>query len=273
MVANNIIIGIAGKKQSGKSSLCKFIEAWFHVTKKSLNYNILQEVNGDISLFPENEQPLPEHKVNFVPELGNIKIYSFADSLKKMCIDILGLPEIACYGTDTDKNAPTKYLWNTLPLGIRTKYSNKTEILETGIVETSDGPAKAIETFIVPRTGQMTGREIMQVMGTDIFRDMFSPEVWVEATFRLIKSENYPLALVADCRFPSEVDSIINNGGYIIRLDRVFDNTDTHPSETALDNYPFEKLGSKCLIIRNNRIEINEKNQLAADWLGKILIK
>ena len=65
----------------------------------------------------------------------------------------------------------------------------------------------------------MTAREVLQYVGTDVFRKM-QHNVWADATVRLIEKENPTLALIADCRFPNEVEAIKNAGGIIIKLNR-----------------------------------------------------
>ncbi len=130
-----------------------------------------------------------------IPPFNSAKIYNFADPLKKdICMNILGLTYEQCYGEDIDKNTVTEVQWE----------GNK-----------------------------LTAREVMQFVGTDLFRKMKN-DVWASATISKIKSEQPRLAIIADCRFPNEVDAIKNAGGLIIKLTRnPF--SSTHSSETALD--------------------------------------
>src|SRR6056300_246319 len=108
----------------------------------------------------------------------NSAIYNFADPLKQLCIDILGFTYDQCYGSDNSKNEYVNCLW--------------------------------------PDSGKpMKAREVMQYVGTNIFRKM-QHNVWADATMRKIQDENLPLALIADCRFPNEVHVIKNAGGLVI---------------------------------------------------------
>ena len=59
----NIIIGLSGKKSSGKTSLCNYFQSF----------------------------------------LKTPKIYSLAEPLKNFCIDVLGLSYEQCYGTEKIK--------------------------------------------------------------------------------------------------------------------------------------------------------------------------
>jgi hypothetical protein len=79
-----------------------------------------------------------------------------------------------------------------------------------------------------------------QIVGQGM-RDLISPDVWVNAT--LLKSAEYKI--IPDVRYPSEVKSIEEHGGIVIRLLRenldLQDGRDpNHTSETALDGYVFD---------------------------------
>lgn len=185
-----MIIAIAGRKQSGKTTSCEFIIEKFYAKTKQ-----------------------------------KAKIYNFADPLKDLCQNILGLNYNQCYGTDDEKNELVNCHWD-----------NK----------------------------QLSAREVMQFLGTDIFRKI-QKNVWVEATIRLIKKENLPLALVADCRFPNEVDAIKQAGGLVIKLNRNPFNSE-HLSEQALDidKYDYSNFD---LVINNQAMDIVHKNQEILDFL------
>ena len=83
------IVGVSGKKQSGKNTVCKYLSKMIQLKASR-----------------------------------TCKIYSFADALKeKVCIDVMGLSKEQCYGTDEQKNTLTGYRWENLPQEI--KYNNK----------------------------------------------------------------------------------------------------------------------------------------------------
>jgi hypothetical protein len=154
------------------------------------------------------------------------KIYNFADPLKRdICINILGLTEDQCYGDDNAKNSKTHIIWE-----------NKL----------------------------LTAREVMQFVGTDLFRKLYNT-VWVDATVKKILREKPDLALIADCRFPNEVESIQKIGGLVIKLNRNPFNSD-HPSETALDecNYSASNFD---FIINNHNMSIDEQNETVVKFL------
>ena len=205
-----VVVGLSGRKQSGKNTVCDYL---------------LEQIDV------------------------KCKIYSFADSLKRFCIDVMGLREEQCYGSDEDKNSITIYTWDNMTYDIQRSYA-------------VDGVMPA---------GQMTAREIMQVFGTDVMRDMFDKDIWVKSTFNLINSQDVDVAFIADTRFPSEVNAIKDqDNGYVIRLTRKVAD-DCHVSETALDDYDFSVLGERACMIDNQDMTIEEQNEIAWNFLKPIL--
>lgn len=139
---------------------------------------------------------------------------AFADALKEMCTNILGVPKSLVYGSEDQKNESTHIVG--LPPGPR-QYTNR----------------------------NLTGRELLQVLGTDVMRE-FYPGVWIDALFRRLArfKETYTLGtyshtvVVDDVRFINEVEAIQNNGGIVIRLTRESPGCkDLHISEGELDGY------------------------------------
>ncbi len=87
---------------------------------------------------------------------------------------------------------------------------------------------------------KMTYGQLLQHIGTDIWRDKYSPHIWRE----IVKgqSSGVDFLLVTDIKFPDEAE-IIN---YTIRLNRtnrqLSGRDPHHKSETALDDYPFDEI-------------------------------
>lgn len=83
----------------------------------------------------------------------------------------------------------------------------------------------------------MTVREVLQFVGTDLFRTQIDPDVWVKSIFRRKYGEN-DLVIIADARFPNEC-AFAKQHGMLVKIER--DNgiaaQDMHISERALDNY------------------------------------
>ena len=99
------------------------------------------------------------------------------------------------------------------------------------------------------RKGKMTAREFMQFFGTDIMRKIH-PNVWANACINKITREGSGLAIIADVRFPNEVEAINKAGGKVLRLERDV-HEDSHDSETALDADNYDH--SKFWHVLNNR--------------------
>jgi hypothetical protein len=183
-----MIIAFAGRKQSGKTTSAEFV-------------------------------------ANLFWKYGDSKIYNFADPLKALCIDILGLEYRQCYGSDDDKNQLVNCYWD-----------NK----------------------------QLTAREVLQIVGTDMFRKMQN-HVWSNATIRQIQRENPDIAIIADCRFPNEVTAIKNVGGIVIKLTRNPYNSN-HASEIALDPDQYDQ-SIFDLVVDNDNMTITEQNKAIYEFL------
>jgi hypothetical protein len=176
------ILGFAGRKQAGKTTCAKFFQS----------------------------------------KNAGIRIYSFADRLKWLCVELLGLEEYQVWGTDEEKNQPTHLRWENMP----------------GI------PTIQLDIDIPQKTGFMTGREVLQYIGTNIFRKIYG-DCWVRVTLRDIQRDNLPIAIIDDVRFPNEVVGINKAGGHVIKLTRRVTRLDEpeHYSEAALDGFDFNPAG------------------------------
>jgi len=84
-----------------------------------------------------------------------------------------------------------------------------------------------------------TPREIMQFMGTDCYRAI-DDNFWVKQLFKTLSKDGKKNAVISDCRFRSEVDAVLERGGYHVRIyrrdaDKIHNSN--HASETSLDDY------------------------------------
>ncbi len=100
----------------------------------------------------------------------------------------------------------------------------------------------------------MSVRQLLQKLGTDALRDNLHENVWVNALMadyvekpvNVLEGEGYRLEdtlpnwIITDTRFPNEAKVIEEKGGILLRVERSTCNLGTHPSETALDDFPFE---------------------------------
>ena len=69
------------------------------------------------------------------------------------------------------------------------------------------------------KTGKhITPRNMLQLMGTEVGRDMIDPNIWVYSLERRL--ELYPNVVIADVRFPNEIKFIQSKGGFVVRVKR-----------------------------------------------------
>lgn len=169
------------------------------------------------------------------------KVLNFADPLKKFCVEVLGIDSKLVYGDNNAKNTLTKYKWNDLFDEIRVKYSCSRGWKHPSVSDErcSCGTCHSINykdtLFGFLKTGLMTVREVLQVWGTDINRNGFNQDIWAEAPFYHKHDEK--IIILADTRFPNEVDAIKQHGGIIMRMERDCAPKSNHDSEMALDGY------------------------------------
>lgn len=148
---------------------------------------------------------------------------------------------------------------------------------------------------------EYTVRLLLQHLGTEVGRSIH-PNFWINALMSEYKALNYehcvasegsitpvfPNWIITDCRFPNEAKAVKDRGGIVIRVERniisrtvkptsydnlkhcsvddlrTTDKIDTHPSETALDDYSFDYVIDNNgtideLIIKVKEILIKEK--------------
>lgn len=263
---NQTIIALSGRKSAGKNTLCQFIRHYFtqHVVCK-------------------NNPTYEGHYHNQV-ELHTVEC-SFADDLKEFCVNTLGLKKEHCYGSEEEKNLPTDYLWDDVPPFLRWKFGTDPILKEMSKNSAISEEMRlyyyhAISTLAEEephrypepeglRTGPMSGREVMQIFGTDLIRETFG-NVWAAATIRRIKRNGKSLSVITDNRFPNEIEAVLHHpNGFIIRLTRSpFGCQDLHPSEAALDSYNWNK--DRCFVLDNSNLNMEEQKSAVIPILNRI---
>ena len=254
------IIAFAGKKQSGKNTACNFVLAMklaelaiCKVSRLSKEggvevSDVLGETRPDMEWIPF-KPPHIDIEGLFNNELSPfVKMYGLADALKRMSISILGLDYQQVFGTDSDKNSKTKLKWENMPAVI-----SPSELKKRGV---SKKDAEKLG-MIVHAKGSMTAREVLQYVGTDVFRKMNS-DVWLNSLLGEIESDSPELALISDVRFENEIEVIQKNKGFVIGLTRdPYEQTDRHSSESEI-----EKCLEVCdIIVDNSSLTIPEQNE------------
>ena len=214
------ILGFSGVKQSGKTTCCKFLHG-YQLRLHDVVEKFLMDEEGNLIVnaiqIDENGKEVEglgfldiERKdIEFVEYAGRsiwpyVKAFSFADPLKIISVQLFGLTEEQCHGTDEEKNTPVNIKWDDVPLAGK-------------------------------KTGFMTAREFLQYFGTDVCRKI-KPDIWVDSCIKRMLESGTELAIVPDVRFPNEAEAIRKAGGKVIRLTRS-PYEDQHESETALNDY------------------------------------
>lgn len=84
-------------------------------------------------------------------------------------------------------------------------------------------------------------RSLLQRMGTEVGRNLFGADFWVDQAFRGIERDGGTRYVFTDCRFENEAQAIRERGGRVWRVTRPgIEAVNAHPSETALDLYDFD---------------------------------
>ncbi len=104
-------------------------------------------------------------------------------------------------------------------------------------------------------------RRLLQVYGTEVMRNNFGEDVWVNLTFNKIKLENPENVAISDLRFPNELKAIKNYGGKLVKIksNRVSD-ADNHASEQDLPDELFD------YVITNNGTLEEFQNKIKILW-------
>jgi hypothetical protein len=225
-MSKKLIIAFAGKKQSGKDTCGNFV------------------INNNDRLFKKDSV---------------IRKYCFANKIKQdICIDILGLNEKQCYGTETEKNSLTRYKWEDLPHYESIPWNEHP-------IDSVGGKARW------KPTGFMSARNLMQEVGTGIFRRM-NNNVWVDALLKQIENDIVDIAVICDMRFANEVEAVQAFGGKVIKLTRDIGGADQHGSERELDSDKFDQKKFDA-IIDNHNLDIDKTNKVVAATLDKWIHK
>ena len=265
------LLAFAGHKQAGKTTASNFLHGYQLRANGVIDgFDILEDGRLIIKTNAINHEGEEELTQGFLevgrddPEFADwaaynmwpfVKKYSFASPLKHISTELFGLSHDNVYGSEAKKNTNTFFRWEDMP-GVVTKKDRYTKKL------IADGVVK------YHKPGKMTHREFLQFFGTDVCRKIYD-EIWFTKLLNDVHAEQPLIAIVDDCRFINEVESIQKTGGKVIYLSRS-PYQDSHSSESELDNYDdFDT------VIDNSDLTIHETNVKiisALDdwgWLGK----
>lgn len=239
-----MIIGISGKMQTGKDTVAKIIQS---IT------------NGD------REDKIAEIVLNnWIGSESNWKIVKFADKLKDIVCLLTGCTREELEDNDfKNKNLPICWIRYGYADGFSHVYPRNGEKQTIMNNKQCDKERYEEELKINWQTtykSHPTYREVLQYIGTDLFRKKLHEDTWVNATMADYKSTNkivgdaiiinnkyivppghgehsgktilsdrfeydtkvpvYPNWIIPDVRFPNEVKAIEDRGGFVIRINR-----------------------------------------------------
>jgi hypothetical protein len=216
----HMIIGMSGKKGSGKNQVGEFI-------KDSL---------AGVTFMGGSEYERQDHAV----------CLALADPIKQISVDYFGVPKDIAWGTQEQKeNTLTEWRWEEIP---------------THMPGVTNYP------------GEMSVRELLQWIGTELFRQNMHNDFWIKATLNLIegKHSNFKHHVITDVRFPNEIHGVREAGGVNVRMWRKgLTSTDQHASETSLDHEDLKL--QRCTLLGfgegNRVVKIPESLQSGFDYV------
>lgn len=244
------LIGLSGKKQSGKDTVCKIIQ---YLT--FLNYS--KDKRWTYSEFEEEFNK----RGHFHPDYDNISGWQkkmFAEKLKQIVCLLIGCTMKQL----EDEKFKGKELGEEWWYYIRIDNSSGSQ--SKVLLPYLEWKDNLFSDKVFPT--KLTPRLLLQLLGTECGRQIIHPNIWVNALMsnyrpigvkqlfsdeyiqRLTDRKDdfcpkvdepiYPNWIITDVRFPNEVKAIKDRDGIIIRVNRfgMIDNS-THESETTLDNY------------------------------------
>lgn len=241
------LLGISGKAGDGKDLVGKIIQTllWLNssstnnmMDKNKLTMPVEEFVKTDLIFTPKGWRGFCNVGIE-----SNWKIKKFAYKVKQILSILTGIP-IEDFEKEEVKNSYLGEEWNRWrPIGyfdtetIATKlFASKEDAEKYSRCNSRNKERGAIQEVI-------TVRQAMQLVGTDLFRDKFHPDTWVNALFsnykklrNLCKNHNkqikewglcekehtYPNWIITDLRFENEAQAIKDRGGVLIRVNRKF---------------------------------------------------
>lgn len=242
-----MIIGFLGNLQSGKSSSCRYVVG--EVMKKSGLIQkfgmtedgmlIVPDRDGNYGIFDfekNNSDTMTNFRRNILDKM--VSIINFADPLKQDCCKYFGIPEELVWGGKKDKDTLLKITWGDI----------------------QDVFKPAFDMDVKKKKKRMSVRDVL-ITYADMVRSI-NPEAFVNAAFHKISKSEADLFLIGDVRYEYEVNAIRENGGKVIRLNKIVELTG-HSSEQAHTIDP----SLVNLEVNNDELTMKEKNMVIKESL------
>lgn len=244
------LIGISGKLQSGKNTVAAIIQ--YLTAKEPYQVSLEEYVNGFWLHDSQN---------------NTWQIKSFAYKLKQVLSLLTGI-SVQDLEKEEVKQSKLPVEWLCWKLSFITGHNDIDHLVWKAFSTEDEARTYMDENYIVGGHLEQylpTYREMLQFVGTDLFRNQLHPDVWVNALFadykalytnnpwyddkdifsvseqdELLHPPQCPNWLIPDTRFPNEYSAIEYRQGIVVRVERAgLKSQSMHISETALDGHTF----------------------------------
>lgn len=250
------LIQLTGSLQSGKTTTASAIYGYL-IAQNGIAPSVTFKENGDmylifdkktnegIKLDIDDSDPLI---VDFLNKnvWKYVKHSNLATALKESLIMLFGISREYLYGTNEQKNQPTHIMWEDMlkliPENLRANYMG--------------------------RTGPMSGRNLMQIWGTEICRTLDS-DCHIKSSLKLLMENDPIIGIMPDGRFENEfeyIDSMRPNVDFKIWQIKLkkSDLKSDMPAEQAAAGIDESRYD---LVVDNNNMSTLEKNKIVIDFL------
>lgn len=234
-----MLIGIAGKKQSGKDEVARMI--------RYLYWKKLVTDKGTLKDEQLVEYPL---FTNFALDGNNVQNKKFADKLKDM----------VCLLLNCSRELLEKEEFKNTPLGEEWWYYKfQDRVVTLPDFEELHKHQKEWLTLVKP-----TPRTFLQLLGTECGRKIIHPNIWVNATMNDYLPNNpifeKPNWVISDVRFPNEVKVIKDFDGLNIRVERLSGDRHCTCGLSELEHL-YEKEGTVYSKYRHFFVQVEEEHE------------
>lgn len=244
---------IGGCKQSGKTTSATAIYG-YHLVSVGAIPNAIYDSDGQMRIVyneekneglifnidSTDEEFLNWKNSNFSKYISHV---SFADELKNTCSRQFGLDLSKLRGSNDQKNELTHIKWANIAKLL--SGTRKAELKKSG----------KLDQF-------MSHREFMEVLGTEIFREI-DPLCHINSAKHKLTAQNSQIGIIPDLRFENELVEFENDPNVIkIRLLR-----NVHKSEVKSENGLENVDNSRFDLVVPPDLSVTNRNQLIIDFL------
>ncbi len=246
---SKLTIGLSGKDNLTRNAAANFIVAKylnakikqdrFNISRISKEFRLVDSFNSNKTI------PIdyPNSDLDNLTRAYSVKVYTFADPVKKFCCENLGLDVVQCFGSEKDQDTNTHIFWDDAFDQIRVRHAKP----RRGTSE------------LKPASGPMTAKEVMDMVEHDMFRAI-DPNCWTRSLYSMIEKDNYDLSVIMNLTKANEVAVGTEVGAKIIRFTK---KSGKEPMD-ELDDLP---LGEYSLVLENQDLTPIETNKKIQDYI------